>query len=397
MFYDGDRDSRVIEFTGSATSNGYRLRDDNGSYWDDTNFKVMEWSMRYDENFIIYIAVQTSDGFRYIYYTAAESDNLGTGTYIHHGLGSQIKDGSWQTVIRDLEYDLKEAQPDNELEAVLGFLIRGSGRIDDIQTREAIPLELDSDGDGLTDLDEINIYTTHPYYGDSDGDNLHDGEEIAFWGTSWNSDPDGDGLVNILDPDSDDDGIADGIEVQQGTNPADAASYPTSIVYEDSEDGDTSGWDIYDDAPAGSTVTNIYDDDRGSRVIEFNGAATANGYRLRNDSGSYWDDTNFKVMEWSMRYNENFIVYIAAQTSDGFRYIYYTSSASDNLGTGTYIHHGLGSEIRDGNWHTVVRDLESDLQDAQPGNQLEAVLGFLIRGSGMVDDITTHETNHAGP
>jgi len=40
---------------------------------------------------------------------------------------------------RDLERDLKDAQPDNELEAVLGFLIRGSGRVDDIRTREALP------------------------------------------------------------------------------------------------------------------------------------------------------------------------------------------------------------------------------------------------------------------
>jgi hypothetical protein len=100
---------------------------------------------------------------------------------------------------------------------------------------------------------------------------------------------------------------------------------------------------------------------------------------------------NFKTLEWSMRYSESFTVYIAAQTKDGFRYLYYTPVATDTLGTGTYVHHGLGAEVRDGSWHTLERNLEQDLKEAQPENELQAVLGFLIRGSGRVDDIKTKE------
>ena len=95
--------------------------------------------MRYSENFVVYVATQTSDGFRYIYYTSADSDNLGDSTYVHHGLGAATKDGSWHTITRDLDADLKEAQPDNKVEEVLGFLIRGSGRIDDIKTHNNVP------------------------------------------------------------------------------------------------------------------------------------------------------------------------------------------------------------------------------------------------------------------
>ena len=36
----------------------------------------------------------------------------------------------------------------------------------------------DSDGDGLTDYDEINIYKTSPYLEDTDGDGISDGEEV---------------------------------------------------------------------------------------------------------------------------------------------------------------------------------------------------------------------------
>lgn len=126
---------------------------------------------------------------------------------------------------------------------------------------------------------------------------------------------------------------------------------PSSSVYEDAEYGNISGWDIYDSDPAAATIVNIYDKQRASRVIEFAGAGTTNGYRLSNDKGIYWYDSNFRVLQWSMRYSENFVIYIALQTRDGFRYLYYTPVETDYLGTGTYIHHGLGDYIKDGDWH----------------------------------------------
>ena len=41
----------------------------------------------------------------------------------------------------------------------------------------------------------------------------------------------------------------------------------------------------------------------------------------------------------------------------------------------------------DGRWHTFVKDLQADLDEAQPGEKILEVNGFLIRGSGKVDDI----------
>ena len=90
--------------------------------------------MRYSEPFIVYVGVRTRAGFRYLQYTSASGrDLLGTGIYVQYGLGSELHDGAWHRVVRDLEADLKAGQPDNELEAVESFLIRGSGRVDDIK------------------------------------------------------------------------------------------------------------------------------------------------------------------------------------------------------------------------------------------------------------------------
>lgn len=41
-------------------------------------------------------------------------------------------------------------------------------------------------------------------------------------------------------------------------------SEATSQAYEDAEDGNIVGWDIYDNDPAGAAITNAYDSDRAS-------------------------------------------------------------------------------------------------------------------------------------
>ena len=86
------------------------------------------------------------------------------------------------------------------------------------------PHNVDSDGDGLTDGDEVLIYRTDPLKKDTDGDGLNDKDEIFTYKTDpRNQDTDGDGLTdgdeilkyntNPLNPDTDGDGLLDGDEV----------------------------------------------------------------------------------------------------------------------------------------------------------------------------------------
>jgi hypothetical protein len=70
----------------------------------------------------------------------------------------------------------------------------------------------DSDGDGMTNADEVLRYGTDPMAADIDQDRLDDGDEVQCWGTRWEVDTDGDGLINLLDCDSDNDGIVEGAE-----------------------------------------------------------------------------------------------------------------------------------------------------------------------------------------
>lgn len=163
---------------------------------------------------------------------------------------------------------------------------------------------------------------------------------------------------------------------------------PAESIYEDAEDGTTNGWVIYDASPDGAILCNVFDGEANSRVIEVKSCGTDNGFRLESDSwNSKWNNTGQFTIEWRMRFSDFFYVFVDLQTSAGRVYLYYTPEDRNKLGTGGTIHYGLGSGIKDGKWHKVVRNLESDLKTAQPNQSILAVNGFLVRGSGKIDDI----------
>lgn len=103
----------------------------------------------------------------------------------------------------------------------------------------------DSDGDGLTNLQEYQ-HGTDPHKADTDGDGLSDGEEVALHTNPLNADSDGDGLsdfeeihgvipTNPLLADTDGDGVNDKEEIARGTdptyNPATAPGYIGVVPY----------------------------------------------------------------------------------------------------------------------------------------------------------------------
>lgn len=114
---------------------------------------------------------------------------------------------------------------------------------------------VDSDSDGLTDTEEANTYFTDPNDPDTDDDGLLDGTEVDM--------AHGTGCPNPLDPDSDDDGLSDGREVQIGTSPCNPDT-----------DGDGLG-DAIDPTPTTPGATSSW-----LESSLRNAAATVNSYDL---------------------------------------------------------------------------------------------------------------------
>jgi len=134
--YIEDRDHNAIKFIGAGASNGYILGNLEGKVgaWNNTNEHTLKWHMNFDKGYTVYVRVMTKEGARNIYYTASNKSygNRNNG-YIHIGLGSKSKNGTWQKFSRDLASDLKKYEPNNKLIAVNAFLIRGNGFVDDIE------------------------------------------------------------------------------------------------------------------------------------------------------------------------------------------------------------------------------------------------------------------------
>jgi cysteine-rich repeat protein len=99
-----------------------------------------------------------------------------------------------------------------------------------VDAGETDPKKADTDGDGLSDGDEVNKYGTDPLKADTDGDGLRDGDEVTKHKTDpKKADTDGDGLsdgdevnkygTDPLKADTDGDGVSDGDEVAAGSDP----------------------------------------------------------------------------------------------------------------------------------------------------------------------------------
>ncbi len=135
--------NKVIQLEGDEEFTGYRNIFDKPI----TNKNTIEWKMNYDEDYTFYLSLETTQGHRYLYYTASDFDDLDTNfdysdaeindaeidenEYIHHGLNEETQDGEWHTISRNYVEDLQDAQPGNTVISADAFLIRGSGLVVD--------------------------------------------------------------------------------------------------------------------------------------------------------------------------------------------------------------------------------------------------------------------------
>jgi len=168
-------------------------------------------------------------------------------------------------------------------------------------------------------------------------------------------------------------------------------SFNTPTIYSDAENGDIDGWRIDDSSPAGAAVDNVTDPvTSANNAIDFTSSGKNNsfliGSKLPNEG---WNNTLQKHVSWRHRTSSSFGIYVRVETSVGNRFLVYDARNNNLLlnSTGVQIHHGLGSAVQNGEWHTISRDLQADLQAGEPDATLIAVHGVVVRGSMLIDDL----------
>ena len=402
--------SRFIAFTSTGTKNGFRLGANTATAGglDVRDKHLASTRLRADGKFVLYFALETEDGPRFLYYnTSGKVGPFGNERYIGYGLGPSAASGEWFTLQRDLQADLERAQPGNALVAVQGVLVRGSLAIDDLALDDTAPpapsnlppvadagsdlsAELGSsitlDGSASTDPDgEIasHIWT------DEDGTTLDD---AAIF--DWIPPLAGDRTLTLTVTDEGSLTASDTVTIAVSEPPL--AAGPQTI--EDAEDGAITRWRIVDASPAGAAIDNLAED--GSRFIAFTSTGTKNGFRLGANTATAGglDVRDKHLASTRLRADGKFVLYFALETEDGPRFLYYnTSGKVGPFGNERYIGYGLGPSAASGEWFTLQRDLQADLERAQPGNALVAVQGVLVRGSLAIDDLALDDTAPPAP
>ena len=503
---DTDTASRIILFQGEGLQNGYRLGGNGGTpeAWNNAS-KVINWDMKFEESFVIYITVETTLGQRYLTYNQSSTSKIDR-IYIINGLDNNqgTINSQWTSVSRNLESDLQVFEPTNEIISVNGFLVRGDGRIDNIKLPETtvntaptvdagvaqtIALSVDATLDGTVSDDGLpttpgtvttlwtlisgptggtvlfadatqvdttanfSVEGTYVLDLDADDSELANNDQITITVNAGGADTTAPTIVGAISTtvtettailtwvtdelttstvnygenipyseiDNTDNVLATNhsitlsnltpeteyhfevISSDGADNSATSAdqSFTTSTqsiqnytIYEDGEDGTTDGWIIYDQDPAGATITNVDDTDTASRIILFQGEGLQNGYRLGGNGGTpeAWNNAS-KVINWDMKFEESFVIYITVETTLGQRYLTYNQSSTSKI-DGIYIINGLDNNqgTINSQWTSVSRNLESDLQVFEPTNEIISVNGFLVRGDGRIDNIKLPET-----
>ncbi|MBL7206625.1 MAG: hypothetical protein ISS36_03435 [Candidatus Aenigmarchaeota archaeon] len=174
------------------------------------------------------------------------------------------------------------------------------------------------------------------------------------------------------------------------------------IVVEDFESPLNTAFEIYDNNPRGF-LTIMFDEKAPSiwggdnnylKIWSINKEQPAQtGFRLTSLGGIPFPETyNTPKISWEMNAfsGKPFIIYVRIRTKEGLRYLTYKPLSTDyaEIHTNpTYLKFGIGVETKNGQWHTIERDMAADLKRLEPDNEYLSLHSFLVRGSMYLDNI----------
>jgi hypothetical protein len=157
-----------------------------------------------------------------------------------------------------------------------------------------------------------------------------------------------------------------------------------ATIHEDAEDKKTSRWKLIK-ADDFTSLNNIDDLSKKSRVIEFQGDGTKHTYELqtfelknkKTKKNEYW-------LSWQMKFSEDFVIIALVESNVGKHYLVYTPG-----GFKGHMQYGLGYATTNGEWKTFRRNLQEDIAYFDNRVKTVSLKSFVLKGNGRVDNIMT--------
>lgn len=383
--YDADKRSNVIVLQGDdGLGNGFKY--DRLNLWEEENELVVSWEMNYTNDFTFFVSVDTEDGYKTFEYKPTNSAGAIVSGRYRFGLGADANDGTWRTFTRDIQADLKSLDPTKNILKIHRISVRGSGRVDNIRTMSSIDAvsrdiapTVATIGEAEITVDKDSVYTdaSVTVVDDNDVNIMAQLETIDSVDTSTV----GTYVIDYKVHDS----VGNGGHARRVVHVIDAGA-DVLTVHEDAEDGDTNHWEAYGTG-ANPVITNVAD--HGGLAIDLQGdGGLDNGFKF----SEHINITSGFVTSWSLKYTDDFQFFVQVRSTNSPNNNIYMEYTPDDIGTGldgAYIRNGLGADANDGTWQSFTRDLEADFNVIYPDDNITSIVGFSIRGSGRIDDIST--------
>jgi hypothetical protein len=162
------------------------------------------------------------------------------------------------------------------------------------------------------------------------------------------------------------------------------AMIATAPLYKENGSNGTANW------AATGNVSNSNDADYGKNVIVLTGTGVA--YTTPNWTGT----GDYTQARWSMKRSSSpmYAGFKVLTQNNGTVYLYYTADSlthtykAPGSAPPYYTYHGVGEAPSANGWQTFDRDLDADLKDFFPNDEITAVQGFVMfNNSGKVVDI----------
>jgi hypothetical protein len=382
--YNVQKRSNVIVLHGNdGLDNGFRYTD--SPLWEEEDEFIVSWEMNYSNDFTFFISVDTEDGYKIFEYKP--TDNVGeiVSARYRFGLGSDANNGTWHTFTRDMQADLQQLDPGKHILRIHRIAVRGSGMIDTIRTMQSIDSESRDIAPTVAVVDEAEITVNkNSVYVDAGVTVVDDKDEDIAIHLEMIGSVDTSIIGSYVLHYKVHDSVGNGGYARRTVNVVEAGAEVVT-VHEDAEDGDTVGWGTYGTG-TNPAITNTAD--HGGHTITLQGDdGLENGFSYP----SFATNSGF-VASWSLKYSESFRLFILVHSTNPPHaniYMEYTPHDISRGVDGAFIHNGLGANANDGTWHTFTRDVAADFNVVYPDANLTEIVGFAIRGSGSIDDLST--------